>query len=187
MDVHHSQAMTDNTETYATDFYAWCLSTADLVRAGQWEAIDPEVLAEELESLGKSQKRELENRLDMLVMHLLKWAYQAPKRETGHSWYSTIHEQRRQIARLLRDNPSLQTPLSTLLPTIYQDARKEAIQEMGIVGPLEVRASAQAVFRQDPSQLDLPDLLRWSTLPSTCPWTIEQVLNTDFWPDAPVG
>jgi hypothetical protein len=155
-----------NAATYATDFYAWCLDTAALVREAHWSAIDLEALAEELEDLGKNLTRELESRLDVLVMHLLKWAYQAPQRATGHSWYSTIREQRRQLARLLRDNPSLRRQLPTLLPTIYQEAR--------------------SLFQQDPQQVDLSHLLRWSTLPPACPWTADEVLADDFWPAASV-
>jgi hypothetical protein len=74
-----------NTDVYATDFYAWCLITAQLVRTGQWDAIDPEALAEELESLGKSQKRELESCLEVLVMHLLKWQCQPLRRQESPS------------------------------------------------------------------------------------------------------
>ena len=84
---------TTNTNLYATDFYAWCLTTADLVRTGQWEAIDPEALAEELEGLAKSDKRELEHRLEVLVIHLLKWQDQPGGRLTGHSCYAAIPDE----------------------------------------------------------------------------------------------
>ena len=56
MDIHNSDTIADNAALYETDFYDWCLRTADLVRAGQWDELDPDALAEELESLGKSQK-----------------------------------------------------------------------------------------------------------------------------------
>ena len=134
MDHDHTAHLSSNADLYAEDFSAWCLKTAELVRTGQWNAIDPEALAEELEDLGKNLTRELESRLDVLVMHLLKWAYQPPTLETNRSWYSTIREQRRQMARLLRDTPSLRPRLPTMLPAVYQDARDEAVQEMGILG-----------------------------------------------------
>src|SRR5690242_16183984 len=95
-----------NTDLYTTDFAAWCLTTAQLVRSGQWDAIDLEALAEELEGLARRDKRELERRLETLMVHLLKWQYQPERRVEGHSWSDTIHEQRNQLHLLLRDNPS---------------------------------------------------------------------------------
>ncbi len=68
--------MTTNAALYAQDFYTWTQTTAALIRAGKWADIDAESLAEEIESLGKSQQRELASRLDALLMHLLKWRYQ---------------------------------------------------------------------------------------------------------------
>ena len=97
--------MGTNAELYDTDFYAWCLTTAALIRQGKWHDIDPESVAEEMESLGRSQKRELESRLEVLMMHLLKWCYQPERREDSHSWYDTILEQRSQLTRLLRTTP----------------------------------------------------------------------------------
>ncbi len=76
--------MGTNTELYAHDFYAWCHRTAALLRAGQWYDLDVEAVAEEIESLGTSQHRELGSRLDVLSLHLLKWRYQPEGRHTGH-------------------------------------------------------------------------------------------------------
>jgi hypothetical protein len=72
-----------NTDLYATDFYTWCLTTAARLRARQWEDIDLEALAEELEGLARSETRELENRLEELLLHLLKWQYQPQNRQEG--------------------------------------------------------------------------------------------------------
>jgi len=147
--------MGTNAELYNADFYAWCLTTAALIREGKWHNIDLESAAEELESLGRSQKRELESRLEVLMMHLLKWCYQPERREDSHSWYDTIVEQRSQLARLLRDNPSLRPQVSTLLTEEYPNARRRAIGETQIFA---------AVF------------------PPACPWTADQVLDAEFWP-----
>ena len=87
--------MNTNNKLYIEDFYTWTQTTAALIRAGKWQGIDPESLAEEVESLGKSQQRELASRLDVLLMHLLKWQSQPERRQTGHSWRSTIRTQRR--------------------------------------------------------------------------------------------
>src|SRR6266849_1972761 len=97
--------MGSNAELYEQDFYAWTQTTAALIRAGKWYDLDWEALAEEVESLGKSQHRELGSRLDVLVMHLLKWRYQPS--EHSRSWRSTIRTQRRELRRLLQQNPSL--------------------------------------------------------------------------------
>jgi hypothetical protein len=184
--MERSRPVTTNTDVYATDFYAWCLTTADLVRTGQWEAIDQEALIEELESLGKSQKRELENRLHVLVMHLLKWEAQPQIRLTSSSWASTIREQRRQIALLLRDSPSLRPHVPVLLDAIYPGAREDAVQEMGTLGPLAA-PPAELIREGGLSSRfpDIGDLLRRSILPLACPWTAAQILNKDFWPDTP--
>jgi hypothetical protein len=173
--------LTTNTELYATDFAAWCLTTAELVRTEQWEAIDPEALAEELESLGKSQKRELESRVEGLVMHLLKWAYQPLRRQEGHSWYDTIRAHRNELARLLRDNPSLKPQVAPVLEEVYPDARAWALGEM--------TSSTQAPRITQPMQRGNADVERIlepfgmvSLPPRQCPWSAAQVLDKDFWP-----
>lgn len=171
--------MTTNTDVYATDFYAWCLTTAALVREGQWDEIDPKALAEELESLGRSQKRELESRLEVLVMHLLKWQYQPLRRVDSHSWYDTILEQRNQLQRLLRDNPSLRPQVPALLLEVYPDARERAQGHM--------RPSVQIGLRESQGQLEprgQADLSEGPIrpLPLACPWTDVQILDKNFWP-----
>ena len=90
--------MSTNGTLYDEDFYAWTQQQATLLRKGAVQDLDLANLAEEIESLGKSQQHVLESRLEKLVLHLLKWHYQPSGRVTGHSWYSTIAEHRRQIA-----------------------------------------------------------------------------------------
>jgi Domain of unknown function DUF29 len=170
--------VTTNTDVYATDFYAWCLTTAQLVRTGQWDEIDPEALAEELESVGRSQKRELESRLEVLLIHLLKWQYQPERRVDSHSWYDTILEQRSQIVRLLRDNPSLRPQVPNLLQEIYPEARARAHGQMGLV---ETHSQAHgAIAPLVP--LELPDVAFRLRLPPDCPWAATEVLDKEFWP-----
>jgi hypothetical protein len=146
--------MSTNTELYEQDFYAWTQTTAALIRAGKWYDLDREALAEEVESLGKSQHRELGSRLDVLVMHLLKWRYQ-PSEHSG-SWRSTIRTQRCELRRLLQQNPSLRPLIASIIADGYGDACLEASDETGL--PL-------------------------TTFPHTCPWTVEQILDADFWPE----
>jgi len=146
--------MSTNAELYEQDFYAWTQTTAGLIRAGKWRDLDPEALAEEVESLGKSQHRELGSRLDVLVLHLLKWCYQ-PRDRSG-SWRSTIRTQRRELRRLLQQNPSLRPLVPNAVADGYPDARLDAGDETGL--PL-------------------------ATFPAACPWTSAQVLDADFWPE----
>lgn len=163
--------MTTNTEVYTTDFYQWCLTTAALVRAGQWNDIDPDALAEELESLGKSQVREVQSRLTTLMLHLLKWAFQPERRQEGHSWADTILEQRSELALVLDDNPSLRPQVSAFVAKVYPKARERAIIAIapGLLGKL-------------PTPSNPKDLLRLPLLPESCPWTVTEILDTDFWP-----
>src|SRR5689334_2554183 len=107
MAQHELTSSATNGALYQEDFVAWCGLTAALIRDGKWHEVDVEVLAEEVESLGKSQQNALESRLEKLVLHLLKWRYQPEKRQRGHSWEDTIREQRRRLSRLLTQNPSL--------------------------------------------------------------------------------
>lgn len=96
--------MSDSTfNLYTEDFYAWANQQAALLRAGKLEAADIAHIAEEIESMGRGEKRELINRLAMLLMHLLKWQYQPGLR--GNSWRLTIREQRIRLRNLSRTTP----------------------------------------------------------------------------------
>jgi hypothetical protein len=141
---------------YDQDFYAWTQEQAVLLRAKKWRELDYGNLAEELEALGKWDRRELEHRLEVLVMHLLKWRYQPERRDRSRGWRSTIREQRRRLARLLQDSPSLRSEVPALMDDGYPHARGKALDETSLA----------------------PE-----TLPSTCPWTAAQVLDDAFWPE----
>jgi hypothetical protein len=146
--------MGTNAELYEQDFFAWSQTTAALIRAGKWDDLDRDALAEEVESLGKRDRRELGSRLQTLVMHLLKWRYQ-PSERSG-SWRGTIRTARREIAAVLADSPSLRRQVPGMLMTGYADARLDASDDTGL--PL-------------------------ATFPDTCPWTPEQVLDAECWPE----
>src|SRR2546428_13059372 len=90
---------------YETDFFAWTQEQARLLRERRWDDLDLENLVDEVESVGGSERREIRNRLTVLLGHLLKWKYQPGHR--GPSWTGTIFEQRGQLADVLRDSPSL--------------------------------------------------------------------------------
>lgn len=105
--------------------------------------------------MGRGEQRELESRLTILLLHLLKWRYQPAFR--GNSWRYSILEQRRRIERHLRQNPSLHAKLTECLTDAYGDARIEAAQETGL----------------DPE-----------SFPETCPWSFPDMMSPDFWPEA---
>jgi hypothetical protein len=106
------------TTLYDQDFYAWTQQQVDLLKAGQWEQVDIENLIEEIESLGKQQRQELRNRLEVLLGHLLKWRYQPEGR--SRSWTGTIREQRQKIKRHLIENPSLKPYLAEAIEIGYE-------------------------------------------------------------------
>ena len=148
--------MSTNAELYDQDFYAWTQHQAALLRESKVQDLDLANLAEEIDSLGRSDKRELGNRLRILVLHLLKWRYQPDGRVGSHSWEDTIWEQRTQLMLLLEESPSLQRELPAQLARHYPLARRDAARE---------------------TRLPLP------TFPVTCPWPLAQVLDEDFWPE----
>jgi hypothetical protein len=90
---------------YDRDIILWSEEQARLLRAGQFAELDIEHLADEIEDVGKSEKRELASRVAVLLAHLLKWRVQ-PKNRSA-SWRATINDQRRRIALAIKETPSL--------------------------------------------------------------------------------
>ncbi len=138
-------------QPYQQDFYAWTIHNAWLLRQGKLSEIDHEHIAEELEGMARSEKRQIANRLAVLLAHLLKWEHQ-PTHRSG-SWRGTIKEQRRRLHKLLEENPSLRRELPDCLAEAYESALILAATEMGI-------------YEDD--------------LPQTCQFTLEQVLDNGF-------
>ncbi len=125
------------TTLYDRDFNLWIETTVRQLRKRNFASVDWENLFEELESLGKQQKRELENRLIVLLEHILKLAYWESEREyNARGWRGTILEQRKQIVRLLKDNPSLKPYLTEVFESCYGDARDIAITKTGLKGEI---------------------------------------------------
>ena len=123
--------MTQLPETlYDRDFYLWTETTAKLLAQRKFSEVDIVNLVEEIKTLGRSEKRELKNRLIVLLTHLLKWKYQPGKR--SESWRSTISEQRISLEALLEDSPSLKPFLPEAFDKCYQKARLKAANETGI-------------------------------------------------------
>jgi uncharacterized protein DUF29 len=142
-------------KTYDTDFYAWTQAQAAALRAKDLSALDLEHLAEEIESLGKRDRRAVESYLEVITRHLLKWAYQPVRRSP--SWRASARNARTRLEKILRDSDTLRQHAAGEWDAIYRRARRAAAEETGL--PL-------------------------STFPEVCPWPIEQVLDEDFWPEA---
>lgn len=109
---------------YSQDFYLWLQTTIAQIRHQSFESVDWDHLLEELEDLGNEQKHKLESRLLVLLEHLLKLAYWSAEREyNARGWKGTIIEQRKQIKKLLKNNPSLKPYITEVFEETYQDAR----------------------------------------------------------------
>ncbi len=153
--------MNDSSQLYEQDYARWAQKQIELLRSGRFSDIDIEHLVEELRDMGKSERDELENRLTILLAHLLKWQFQYQqlserwKEFDGRSWRYTIIEQRDRIARRLRKSPGLKSKLDMILPEAYADAMVLAVKETGL-----------------PEQ----------TFPPHCPYTQEDILDNDYYP-----
>jgi hypothetical protein len=115
---------------YEDDLHAWSLEQAALLRARRTEGLDWDHLAEELEAMAGSDQRELESRLCLILLHLLKWQIQPELR--GASWRKTLRTQRREIRKLLNQSPSLRRQVPGLVLEAYPDAVKDAVDETGL-------------------------------------------------------
>lgn len=148
-------------ELYAQDFYAWTQEQATLLDARQFAALDIPHLIEEVLSLGQSEQRELYHRLTRLVEHLLKLHLAArflphDFHRAARGWRNTVKAQRLELAKVLRANPSLRPTVPGELAEAYAVARLEA---------------------------DTALTLEEDVIPLVCPWSAEQVLDRDFWPE----
>lgn len=132
---------------YAADETAWLEQSAELVRAGRFDQLDPETLAEYLTDMAKRDRREVFSRLVVLLAHLLKWECQ-PDRQSG-SWQATILEQQRELRQLL-ESGTLHNHAVAVFADAYVDARKQAAAETGVAR---------------------------GSLPEECPWDLDAALT----------
>src|ERR1700734_1190211 len=119
--------MAGKSTLYDTDFYAWSNQQAALLRAGELNRADLEHIAEEIESIGRAEKRELVSRLTVLLLPLLRWQCQPGGR--GSSWQASIRVQRNRLTDHLDDNPSLKPLIPDAIGKAYRDAIVEASVE----------------------------------------------------------
>ncbi|MGH6920533.1 MAG: DUF29 domain-containing protein [Geminicoccaceae bacterium] len=140
---------------YEEDLYAWSQEQAALLRARRAERLDWDHLAEEIEWMVGRDRRELKNRLRIILLHLLKWQGQPGRR--GASWRKSLRTQRRHIKDLLQESPSLRRLVPELVRETFPDAVKDAADETGL--PRE-------------------------RFPAGCPYAPDEVLAEDYLPDA---
>lgn len=144
--------------TYHTDFYAWTNEQANYLKSGNLANLDISNLIEEIESMGRSELAALKSRLEVLIMHLLKYQFQPEKR--SKSWQDTIEEQRSRVQDLFEDNPSFK----------YKSAQAgflEKIWKYAVLGATKETGLSKDSFPSEPF------------------WTLEQILDEKFYPDQP--
>jgi len=146
------------TSLYEKDFYGWTQQQVQYIRSGTTDLLDFDNILEEIEAMGRSDKRNLRNRLTVLLMHLIKWQYQPEHR--SRSWRLTIIHQRRALNILLQDSPSLKTMLESTIAVAWSDAMKDA---------------------------EIETAIEQRNFPQECPWIFDQFMAEDFWPDKPKG
>jgi len=139
---------------YETDFYTWTQQQASLLKSGRLSELDVENLIEEVETMGRSERRALESRLTVLLVHMLKWQYQPGRR--GNSWKFTIDEQRFSFQKVLKQNPGLKSEIDAILSDAYEYAVMKAAHETG---------------------------LRNDLFPASCPWSLDQLSESSYYPD----
>jgi len=144
------------TNSYDGDVIAWANEQARLLRTGQYNRLDIEHIAEEIEDVGISEQRELKNRMAILLAHLLKWQHQPDRR--GNSWRNTIRVQRKDIAKHIQKNPSLKSDLAD--PDWWESAWAKALDQ----------ATGETGFVYD-------------RFPENCPWASEQIMNPEWMPE----
>jgi hypothetical protein len=140
--------------TYSTDFSSWIDHTVQLLRDHRWQDIDLEQLIEEVQDLGKSDRRGISSQLSRLLLHLLKWQYQPQRR--SDSWLDSITDARTQIELAIKDSPSLRSYPAEQLETSYSRACRLAAKQTGL--PI-------------------------STFPESCPYSVDLCLHEDWLPE----
>ena len=140
--------------SYDKDFYSWTQEQAELLKHGRFSESDIDNLIEEVETMGRTEKRELESRLTVLLLHLLKWKYQDVRQR--RSWELSIIEQRLKFEETLEENPGLKSKLDDILKKAYRYAVIEASKETKI---------SIKIF------------------PELCPWELDKITDSEFYPD----
>ncbi|OIP73326.1 MAG: hypothetical protein AUK43_00240 [Oscillatoriales cyanobacterium CG2_30_40_61] len=131
------KTLSQNNSLYEQDYYLWLLQTSKLLQEGKLNQVDINSLIEEIDSMGRSEKKEIKSRLIILIEHLLKLNYwQAEKEYNARGWRNTVVEQRLQIDLSLEDSPSLIKVLDESFLDCYNKARISTLQKYQLSGDL---------------------------------------------------
>lgn len=136
---------------YDFDIYSWAIEQARLIRAGRLDELDRENLAEEIESLGRSERSALISYMALVLQHMLKWDFQSELRNRG--WIVSINAHRNHFQRQLAENPGLKSQLPAVLESAYRIAAGQAAAETG---------------------------LHRGHFPARCPYTLDEALERPF-------
>ncbi|MBD2146823.1 MAG: DUF29 domain-containing protein [Sphaerospermopsis sp.] len=146
----------DSKKLYEQDFYLWLQTTANLLENNKFDELDIKNLIEEINSMGRSEKKELKSRLITLIEHILKLEYwQLEKENNARGWRNTVAEQRLQIELTLEDSPSLRNMLDDIFEECYQKARQYILKRYQL---------SPNLFPENP------------------PFSVTDVLNADYLP-----
>jgi hypothetical protein len=145
----------DRQTLYDIDYWQWIEKTVEQLRNRDYTNVDWQNLIEEIEDMGRSEKRSLESNLIVVLLHLLKWQYQSDRR--SGSWEASIIEHRRRINKALKESLSLKPYFEEILAECYAEALKQAKAETGL--PLE-------------------------TFPTNCPYELTEIRDDDFLPES---
>jgi hypothetical protein len=154
METAMAPSQVDRQTLYEADYLRWIETTVEKLRSQDYADVDWENLIEEIEDMGRSERRSLESNMIVVLLHLLKWQYQ-PERRSG-SWEGSIIEHRRRIKKALKESPSLKPYLEGIFAECYTEAVKQAKAETGL--PLE-------------------------TFPIHCPYELAEVIDDEFLPE----
>ncbi|GJE60495.1 DUF29 domain-containing protein [Methylobacterium trifolii] len=141
-------------DLYAADLSAWAEAQVRALHEGRFDDLDHDRLSEVVAGLASRERRELRERLQVILTGLLRWAQQVDLRCRG--WAATIDAQRHRVERLLRDNPSLAAAVPNLVAEGYPAARARAVLE-------------SALFDESFS--------------AACPFTPDEILTAGLYPD----
>lgn len=138
-------------DLYDRDFFAWTQDQAARLRA--WpehlrpNGIDVANLVEEVESLGKSDRRAIESFLEFVVLHVLKLEFH-PERQAQRHWMREVNTFRASLRRLYRQNPSLQAQRADMLVEVWRDALGDFRRDLAVDAPEHV-AGFDAILPPD--------------------------------------
>ena len=148
----------DVSHEYADGWVDWLQAQARHLRNRNFNALDVENIAEELDALGRADQRALKSHLRVLLSHLLKWEYQPSNRT--RSWLNSIRSARTEIEELLEENPSFENRYLTAVGLVYGKAVQDASAETGI---------------------------ETGAFPKTCPYAVDDLRDMEYLPEQQDG